>query len=319
MHADALPCCLASVRAAAVAQGMQLPLPALDDEEGAWLPKELPPVVDAHVHVFPDKLFQAIWAWFDEHGWPVRYKLTADDVIRFVRSRGVQHVVLLHYAHKPGIARSMNTFVADLVARHEGVTGLATVHAADPDGPELLDEAFARGLAGIKLHCHVQAMPADDARLWPIYELCAARGKPVVIHAGRAPRPPPGSLAVEPDDVCDASRIERVLRAFPALRVVVPHLGADELDAYADLLKRFDNLWLDTTMMLGGYFATGDVHPWVAARPDRVIFGTDFPNLPYAWDREARAVAAWTRQARLRTGAVEALVGGNAREVFGLR
>lgn len=311
---EPIACCLGSVSSSPLAQGMSLPLPAVNDEEGAYVPSDLPPIVDAHVHVFPERLFQAIWAWFDNFGWPVRYKLYADDVIKHLRSRGVAHLVLLHYAHKPGIARAMNDFVADLVKRHDGVTGVATVHPGEPDAVELLEDAFAKGLQGVKLHCHVQAMPADDPRLWPVYELCSARELPVVIHAGREPRPPPGSLAVDPHAICDAARVGRVLAAFPHLKMSVPHLGADELDAYAALLRKHENLWLDTTMMLAGYFTTGDLLPYVKVRPDRVLFGTDFPNLPYAWDREARAVA----RSGLADADVERLLGGNARELFGI-
>jgi len=106
---------------------MRLPLPGLDDDEGFSLPDNLPPVTDAHVHVFPDPIFRAIWRWFDAYGWPVRYKLFADEVIRHLQSRKVSKLVLLHYAHKPGIAWSINTCVAELVKRHENVTGLATV------------------------------------------------------------------------------------------------------------------------------------------------------------------------------------------------
>ncbi|MGA9520451.1 MAG: hypothetical protein WBV82_03245 [Myxococcaceae bacterium] len=55
--------------------GQTMPLPALDDAEGERLPALLPPVVDAHVHLFPDGVFEAIWRWFDQYGWPIRYKL----------------------------------------------------------------------------------------------------------------------------------------------------------------------------------------------------------------------------------------------------
>lgn len=316
MHAEALACCLGAVASSSLARGMTMPLPAVNDDEGTCVPRDLPPVIDAHVHVFPDKLFRAIWRWFDQYGWPVRYQLFADDVIRHLRSRGVAHLVLLHYAHKPGIARAMNDFVADLVTRHEGVTGLATVHAGEPDAIEILEHAFARGLKGVKLHCHVQAIAADDVRLWPVYELCSARALPVVIHAGREPRPPPecGALLIDPHTICHVSRVERVLSAFPHLKMSVPHLGADEIDGYAALLRRHENLWLDTTMMLAGYFTTGDLMPYVRSRPDRVMFGTDFPNVPYAWDREARAVA----RAKLASADVERLLAGNARALFGI-
>lgn len=58
------------------------------------------------------------------------------------------------------------------------------------------------------------------------------------------------------------------------------------------MLERYDNLWLDTTMALAGYFPVADPWSLVEARPDRVLYGTDFPNLPFAWDRELRRIAA---------------------------
>ena len=79
-----------------------------------------------------------------------------------------------------------------------------------------------------------------------------------------------------------------MLREYSELRVCVPHLGADEFDAYARMLDEFDNLWLDTTMMLADYLPCPDIPKLTAYRPDRIMFGTDFPNLPYAWDREIK-------------------------------
>jgi uncharacterized protein len=26
-------------------------------------------MIDAHVHLFPDRLYQAVWRWFDAAGW----------------------------------------------------------------------------------------------------------------------------------------------------------------------------------------------------------------------------------------------------------
>lgn len=312
---ESVPCCASHLgsMASPTSTGMSLPLPGIDDEEGLSVPADLPPMVDAHVHVFPDGIFRAVWRWFDAFGWPIRYKLFADDVIRHLLDRGVSQLVLLHYAHKPGIARSMNAFVADLVKRHARVTGLATVFPGEPQQEEILAAAFLQGLSGVKLHCHVQAMPANDRRLFPVYELCQAKGLPVVIHAGREPWS--ANLPCDPHEICDVGRVERVLQAFPHLKLCVPHLGADEFAAYVELLGKYENLWLDTTMMLGGYFPFENAFAWVLRRPARVLFGSDFPNLPYAWDREAKAIA----RAGLPDAVVERLVGGNARELFELR
>ncbi len=270
---------------------MQMPLPAVADPEGARLPEALPMVVDGHVHLFPDRMFRAIWRWFDAYGWPVRYKLDAPEVLRFLFSRGVARVVGLHYAHAPGLARMMNAYMAELVRAEPRLTGVATVLPGEPDAVAILEEGFALGLRGVKLHCHVQCFSPDDEKaLFPIYELCERRNKPLVIHAGREPAS--DALKCNPRELCSVERTERVLTAFPKLRMVVPHLGADEFDGYERLLERHENLYLDTTMMLADYFP--ELPSFVrllAARPDRIYYGTDFPNLPYAWDREIVRIA----------------------------
>ena len=50
---------------------LQTPLPALNDSEGAHVPESLPDVIDAHMHLFPDNLFESIWQWFEKYGWPM--------------------------------------------------------------------------------------------------------------------------------------------------------------------------------------------------------------------------------------------------------
>jgi predicted TIM-barrel fold metal-dependent hydrolase len=75
------------------------------------------------------------------------------------------------------------------------------------------------------------------------------------------------------------------------LKLVVPHLGADEFEAYQRLLDRFDHLWLDTTMVLADYLPIANPPDISRMRLDRLMFGTDFPNIPYAWDRELRRLA----------------------------
>jgi predicted TIM-barrel fold metal-dependent hydrolase len=288
------------------------PLPALSDPEGARLPESLPPVIDAHVHLFDTPMFEAIWRWFEQHAWPVRYRLEAPAAVRFLLDRGVERIVALHYAHKPGIARGMNAFVAAICAAEPRVTGLATVFPGEPGARAILDEARALGLAGVKLHCHVQCFAPDADELDEVYAWLAERDLPLVIHAGREPKSP--AYRCDPHLICSADRIARVLAAYPTLRVVVPHLGSDEYDAYERLLERHENLWLDTTMVVAGYFP--EATPWrlLDVRPDRVLYGTDFPNLPYAWDREIVRIAA----RRLDDEALAGLLGQNARRLYGL-
>jgi predicted TIM-barrel fold metal-dependent hydrolase len=287
---------------------LSAPMGALDDIDGARVDPDLPYVVDAHVHLFPDRIFDAIYGWFDVHGWPIRHKLHAEAIVDFMLDRGVGQLVALHYAHRPGLARSLNTFMADLVRTRPRVTGVATVFPGEPEAGAILREAFAMGLRGVKLHCHVQAVAVDDPVLHDVYDACVAADQPLVVHAGRQPRS--DAYKVDTFTICAAERIEAVLRSYPRLRVSVPHLGADELDAYGRLLERYDNLWLDTTMVMADYFPVEHPERLVAQRPERVMYGTDFPIVPYAWDRELVRI----KQAGFSDDALERILGKTARE-----
>jgi hypothetical protein len=118
---------------------LKAPLPSLNDSEGDYLPAGLPFTADAHVHLFPDHLFAAVWLWFEQFGWPICYRLTSPEIINFLLSRGVNHIVALHYAHKQGLARDLNTYMAKLCRSHPGVTGMATAFPGEKRNGILLN------------------------------------------------------------------------------------------------------------------------------------------------------------------------------------
>src|SRR5512137_2626452 len=76
------------------------------------------PVIDAHVHVFPPPVFEALWRWFDENAWSIRYRLTVPEIVHFLRDHGVARGVALQYPHRPGMARELNVF-AQVLQRME--------------------------------------------------------------------------------------------------------------------------------------------------------------------------------------------------------
>jgi len=266
-------------------------LPRIDDEEGETVPEGLPLVVDAHVHIFPSNIFSAIWTWFDENAWPVRYQLTTSQVFEYLLSRGVRHVIALQYAHKPGISRKLNRYMVEKCRNYRNnVTGMATVFPGEENVEEILREAFTNGLKGVKFHAHVQCFDMNAKEMDIIYNLCESEQKPIVMHVGREPK----STAYDCDPylICSAKKLERVLLNFPKLRICVPHLGFDEISAYKKLIEKYDNLWLDTTMVLTDYFPIEDTIELDRFRVDRIMYGSDFPNIPYAWDRELKWVKA---------------------------
>lgn len=282
------------------------PLAALDDLEGEAVPAGLPPVVDAHVHVFPDPVFDALWRWFETHAWPVRYKLRAPAVVRFLLERGVSSLFALHYAHKPGLSRAFNHYVAELAKAQPRVVGFATVMPGEPAVVSILQEAKDMGLRAVKLHCHVQGFAPDSPAALEVFGACEQLALPVLVHAGRQPRS--AAYRVDPFTTCSVDRLAAVLRAHPDLKLCVPHFGVDEVESYGRLLEQHDNLFLDSTMMLSGFFPDPPPFHLIERWPGRILFGTDFPNLPYAWDRELRALSA----ARLPAEVMEATLSGAA-------
>ena len=105
-------------------------------------------------------------------------------------------------------------------------------------------------------------------------------------------------------------------RASPRLVLVIPHLGMDEYDEYDDyarLTNACDRLHLDTTMAIARYFEkrpSSDVFPGCAAR---LHYGTDFPNLLFAWDRELKRILAEVPAGPIRG----AILWDNAAQLFG--
>jgi len=289
---------------------LNAPLPAVNDPEETYIPDSLPLVVDAHVHLFPDFLFAPVWQWFEKFGWPIRYQLSSEDVVKFLLSHGIGHIVALQYTHKSGLARELNAHMMNICRSYSQVTGLATVYPGEKDAVEILEHAFQNGLGGVKLHGHVQCFAMNDSSMHEIYEVCSDYGKPLIMHVGREPKSP--AYPCDPYELYRADKLEQVLQAYPQLRVCVPHLGADEFGSYRRMLEQHDNLWLDTTMTLAEYLPM-DYFPDLAEfRSDRVMFGSDFPNLPYAWDREIKQLV---RQ-NLPDTTMEKILGLNALEFY---
>ena len=74
-------------------------MPSVNDKEGSQVPAGLPPVIDAHVHIFPQKIFSAVWKWFDRNGWQIRYQLTSSQVLAFLLPHGVEHIIAFQYSY----------------------------------------------------------------------------------------------------------------------------------------------------------------------------------------------------------------------------
>ena len=247
-------------------------------------------MIDVHTHLHPPRLFAAIRRWFATHSqWVLEHSTEPRDVARALREHGVERFAFFSYAHKPGIARDLNAWLAD-TARElgAGAVPLGTVHVEDPDPAGDMRDALRAGCAGVKVHEDVQGFELGDARLAGTLSAVAEHDGFVLVHAGHIPWS---------DETNDApARIARVLDDHPALRIVVAHFGAPDHQRYIELAQREPRLFLDTTM---AFAPESPMRPRPAVtRSDvervarQLVYGTDYPNIPYAYDGELRGLRA---------------------------
>ncbi len=255
-------------------------------------PRVPPRCVDVHVHLHPERLAEAIARHFVRENWVTAHPFDPEAVAATLAARGVERFCFFSYAHKPGMARSLNEWVAATGARLRGAIPLGTLHPDDPDllrvAAEALDDLR---LTGFKFHLSVQRFYLDDPRLYPVYERAEAEGRVFVLHIGTAPYR---------DGYTGVARCRRVMERFPRLRVCVAHMGAFETEAFLRLAEQYPALYLDTTMALCplaqryvGIRGASITDAQLLRYQDRILFGSDFPLIPYDYDEERRW--AWER------------------------
>jgi cysteine-rich repeat protein len=248
--------------------------------------------VDSHCHIMPDRLAAAIRKFFDDRmGWGrLAYpRVLKDDVLAAQREAGTDAFWALPYAHRAGVAASLNEWTAAEVASLPGAVDAATFHPDDADLPALVRRAFdVLGLRVAKLHCSVGAFAADDPRLEPLWIAAEERAIPVVVHAGHDVNGRTHAHELAP--------IDRIARAHAGLRLVIAHAGLPDAHAAFDLLDRHPALHADLT----------SAHEWAYPLPverlealhERLLFGSDCPNTTARIEASAAAMRALPLSAR---------------------
>ena len=266
-------------------------------------------MIDIHTHLHPPRLFAAIRRWFAERStWDLSAAPTEPhEVATVLREAAVERFVFCSYAHKPGMASELNTW---LVATSRALGGyglpLATVHPDDPEYLADLEAALDGGCIGLKLHEDVQRLAADDPRFDAVYAELSARRAFLLVHAGAIPwRYVPGD---------GIARIERVLERHPHLTVVVAHYGVPDTARYFESMERYPSLYLDTTMIFApeSPMLAPEVASLAATRPERVLYGTDYPNVPHRYSSEREGL----ERLGLSAAAMRAILHDNAERII---
>lgn len=273
-----------------------IPAPPRDDADVPRFVAELglPGLVDVHVHFLPDRMMDKVWSYFDDatthYGmdWPVHYRTSVDERLAVLDKLGVATFAPLVYPHKTGMGRWLTEWVTEFAAATPGAVLTATLFP-EPDVVDYLGAAVEAGARVVKVHVQVGGFDPRDPLLRPAWGLLADAGVPAIVHCGDGPIPGTHTGL----DV-----FGEVLAAHPRLPAVLAHAGMPDFAGALDLVHRYERVHLDTTMV-GTPFSLRIAplpHDWTARLvdvADRVVLGTDFPNIPYAYAEQIRAIAGW--------------------------
>ncbi|MGW5867477.1 amidohydrolase family protein [Streptomyces sp. NPDC055239] len=280
-----------------------------------WERLGLPGLIDVHTHFMPERVLSKVWDYFDSAGpltgveWPITYRHEEEQRLAILREFGVRYFTSMIYPHKAGMAEWLNGWAADFARRTPDCLHTATFFP-EPGAAAYVRDAVDAGARVFKSHVQVGAYDPNDAELDPVWGLLADAGIPVVTHCGSGPAPGKHT-GPEP--------IGRLLARHPRLRLVVAHMGMPEYADFLDIAERYGEVRLDTTLTFTDFserfspFPRAEL-PRLADLGDRILLGSDFPNIPHAYVHQLHALE------RLGLGDdwLRAVCHGNAARLFGL-
>lgn len=177
---------------------------------------------------------------------------------------------------------------------------------------KLLETGAIKGLKFFPGH---DAYYPTDERCLPYYAICEELGTPVLFHTGQNTG----------DSACaewnDPKYIVDIAKRYPALPVVITHYFWPKMEYCYEITRDCPNICFETAAMADGEVVEmsggigtvrGILKQTIADRPDKVMFGTDWPMCDMA--DHIRLVTSLG----LPSDIEEAVFSGNARRIYRL-
>lgn len=256
-----------------------------------WRDIGAPGLFDVHVHFMPPRVQRKVWEQFDTAGpligrpWPIRYRGTDEERVATLRALGVRRFSALSYAHRPGMAEWLNDWADDFADRVPECLRSATFFP-EPEVAAYVGARLATGVEVFKVHVQVGAFSVTDPALDDAWGLVAEAGTPVVLHAGSGP---------VPGEHTGPAPVRALLERHPRLTLVIAHMGMPEYADFLELAQDFSRVHLDTTMAFTDFSEEvapfpPHLRPRLLELQDRVLLGSDFPNIPYPYAHQLEAL-----------------------------
>ena len=259
----------------------------------------------------------------------------------------------------PEMARIGNDGLAEIVERHPdqfvGYSALLPMNVPEAAVREA-ERVLANGANAVQIASNVNGRPLDEPEFWPIFEVIAKSGKPILLHPARTREMPDYPTEKHSKyEICSVlgwpyetgvtlARLvfSGIMDRYPDLKVIAHHLGGvipylegrvghswDQLGArtsdedYASLLKRLKKRPYDyfkdfygDTAVEGARAATVCGLDFFGA--EHVLFASDCPFDKEKGPGYIRSTIAVIESLGLSTADKERVCHGNARRMFGL-
>ena len=178
----------------------------------------------------------------------------------------------------PGLTRAGVGAALEVADAHPGRL-LVSAMVADPSRPtrnatRIRELAEHPRLAMVRVAPLFTQVPIDDAKHYPVYQVCEELGLPVSINVG-VPGPRVRSRVQHPE------LLEDVLIDFPDLTVIGAHMGHPYEELLVNYMRKWDRLYLSCTAYAPRYFAPALLQYMSSSTGrGRVLWGSDDPWFP---------------------------------------
>jgi len=146
------------------------------------------------------------------------------------------------------------------------------------DKPSAVDEIKDRGFSGLKFIIPTNRYSAPE--FFPFYEKAQALNLPCLFHTGiiKLPVPRPGE-GVSSFNM-DCIHLEAVAQEFPGLKIIIAHLGVQNVLTALTLIRLFPNIYADLSGTTPGWRANIGMEEWkkylwFPRAHEKLLFATD--------------------------------------------
>ncbi|MEK9644250.1 MAG: amidohydrolase family protein, partial [Alphaproteobacteria bacterium] len=210
-----------------------------------------------------------------------------DEVIAEFTEAGVEAVlVALDLETTVDTPPCSNEYVAGMWKRHPDRV-IQAWGAVDPfKGEVAIREAReaieVHGMLGFHFHPIMGHFSVDDRRFYPLFETISALKAPVMIDVGTTGMGAglPGGLGAKIRHAHPAA-IDELAADFPNLTIVAAHPGWPWVDEMTAVALHKGNVFWEMSGWAPKYFPAQLKVDIRARLQDKVMFGSDYPSLPY--------------------------------------